>query len=427
MSHDTIVPFKKEDDVTDPLTALLRQGARQLLNTAIEAEVAELLAAHDHRTDARGRKAVVRNGHLPERQVLTGIGSIGVKLPKVRDRSDEGVVFHSSLAPPYVRKSRSLEAALPWLYLRGISTGNMAEALGVLVGHDATGLSPAVVSRLKAQWTGEYQAFRGQSLAHERFVYLWADGIYSNLRADDQRLCLLVVIGVNDRGQKKFLAIEDGVRESTESWRDVLRGLKDRGLKIAPELAVGDGALGFWGALSECYPATTPQRCWVHKTRNVLNYLPQSLQSQAKAALQEIWMAATKHAAKTAFDRFLDRYQAKYPKATDCLAKDQDALLAFYDFPAEHWVHIRTTNPIESTFATIRHRADQTRGSVSRATLLALVYKLAMNAEKNFFKIRGFHRLGEVINGVRFNDGVKQEEDAGDVVKVTTELQQDAA
>lgn len=222
MSHDTIVPFKKEDDVTDPLTELLRQGARQLLNTAIEAEVEELLSAHRHRHDAHGRTAVVRNGHLPERQVLTGIGPIVVKVPKVRDRLGEGVVFHSSFAPPYVRKSQSIEAALPWLYLRGVSTGNMAEALSVLVGKNAAGLSPAVVSRLKAQWTGEYQAFRQQSLAHERFVYLWADGIYASLRADDQRLCLLVVIGVNDRGQKKFLAIEDGVRESTESWRDVL-------------------------------------------------------------------------------------------------------------------------------------------------------------------------------------------------------------
>lgn len=426
MSHDTIVPFKKEDDVTDPLTELLRQGARQLLNTAIEAEVEELLTAHRHRRDANGRAGVVRNGHLPERQVLTGIGPIGVKVPKVRDRSGNGAVFHSSLVPPYVRKSRSLEAALPWLYLKGVSTGSMAEALSVLVGKDAAGLSPAVVSRLKAKWSGEYTAWRRRALK-ERFVYLWADGIYSSLRADDQRLCLLVVIGVTDLGQKRFLAIEDGVRESTESWRDVLRGLKDRGLTIAPELAVGDGALGFWGALSELYPETRPQRCWVHKTMNVLNYLPIAAQPKAKAQLQEIWMAETKHAAQKVFNHFLDRYQAKYPKATDCLAKDQDALLAFYDFPAEHWVHIRTTNPIESTFATIRHRTDQTKGSVSRATLLALVYKLAMSAEKSFFKIRGFHRLAEVIAGVRFNDGVKQEENAGDAVKATTELRQDAA
>ena len=426
MNNNTVVAFKKEEDIADPLTALLRHGARQLLQHAIDAELTELLAVHRERKDAHGRGALVRNGHLPEREVLTGIGPVTVKVPKVRDRLGTGVVFHSSLAPPYVRKSRSIEAALPWLYLKGISTGNMAEALKVLVGPEGTGLSPAVVSRLKAKWTGEYTAWTKRALK-ERFVYLWADGIYSNLRADDQRLCLLVVIGVTDRGQKQFLAIEDGVRESTDSWHEVLRGLKDRGLKIAPEIAVGDGALGFWGALSELYPDTQAQRCWVHKTRNVLNYLPKSMQPKAKAQLQEIWMAPTKQAATKAFTQFLDLYQAKYPKATDCLAKDHDALLAFYEFPAEHWAHLRTTNPIESTFATIRHRADQTKGSVSRATLLALVYKLAMSAEKNFFKIRGFHRLAEVIAGVRFKDGLKQDEGAENGLTVTTELQQDAA
>ncbi len=380
MSHDTVITFKKEEDVSDPLTALLREGATQLLQGAIEAELAELLAAQRHRKDDQGRTAVVRNGHLPARQVLTGIGPVDIRVPKVRDRAGQGVVFRSSLVPPYVRKSRSIEAALPWLYLKGVSTGNMAEALKVLVGHDATGLSPAVVSRLKAKWTGEYTTWKKRALK-ERFVYLWADGIYSGLRADDQRLCLLVIVGVNDRGQKKFLAIEDGVRESTDSWRDVLRDLKARGLTHLPRLAVGDGALGFWGALSEIYPETKHQRCWVHKTVNILNYLPKSVQARAKAQLQEIWMGETKQAARKAVDRFLETYQAKYPKAADCLAKDQDALLAFYDFPAEHWAHLRTTNPIESTFATIRHRTDQTKGSVSRATLLALTYKLAMSAE----------------------------------------------
>ena len=426
MSNHTVVAFKKEEDIVDPLTALLCHGAKQLLQNAIEAELVEMLARQSVKQDDRGRRAVVRNGYLPERQVLTGIGPVAVKVPKVRDRLGEGVVFHSTLAPPYVRKSRSIEAALPWLYLKGISTGHMAGALSALVGPDAAGLSPAVVSRLKAKWTGEYTAWTKRAL-RERFVYLWADGIYSNLRADDQRLCLLVVIGVTDQGQKKFLAIEDGVRESTESWREVLRGLKDRGLTVAPALAIGDGALGFWGALPEIYPGTKPQRCWVHKTRNVLNYLPKAVQPKAKAELQEIWMAPTKQAATKAFTQFLDLYQAKYPKATDCLAKDHDVLLAFYDFPAEHWAHLRTTNPIESTFATIRHRADQTKGSVSRAALLALIYKLAMSAEKNFFKIRGFHRLAEIIAGVRFKDGLKQDEGAENALTMTTELQQDAA
>jgi len=426
MSHDTVITFKKEEDVSDPLTALLREGATQLLQGAIEAELAELLAAQRHRKDDQGRTAVVRNGHLPARQVLTGIGPVDIRVPKVRDRAGQGVVFRSSLVPPYVRKSRSIEAALPWLYLKGVSTGNMAEALKVLVGHDATGLSPAVVSRLKAKWTGEYTTWKKRALK-ERFVYLWADGIYSGLPAFDQRLCLLVIVGVNDRGQKKFLAIEDGVRESTDSWRDVLRDLKARGLTHLPRLAVGDGALGFWGALSEIYPETKHQRCWVHKTVNILNYLPKSVQARAKAQLQEIWMGETKQAARKAVDRFIETYQAKYPKAADCLAKDQDALLAFYDFPAEHWAHLRTTNPIESTFATIRHRTDQTKGSVSRATLLALTYKLAMSAEQRFFKLRGFHRLGEVIAGVKFKDGLRQEEQPNETSTISTQHQQDAA
>lgn len=407
MSEPSVVRFQKPEAVEDPLTELLQTGAKQLIHKAVEAELAELLARYAQVTDAEGRAAVVRNGHLPEREIVTGIGPVKVKVPKVRSRTDEQVVFRSSLVPPYVRRAKTLDAALPWLYLKGISTGQMQEALEVLVGPEAKGLSASVVSRLKRQWREDYAAWRQRRLDKDRWVYLWADGIYSGLRAEAQKLCALVVIGVNDRGEKHFLAIEDGVRESTQSWREVLLDLKHRGLETPPELAVGDGALGFWAALEEIYPSTRSQRCWVHKTANVLNYLPKSLQGKAKAALHEIWMAPSRAEAEKAFDRFMQTYEAKYPKAVACLVKDREALLAFYDFPAEHWVHIRTTNPIESTFASIRHRTDQTKGCVTRDTMLTMVYKLGMCAEKRWRRIRGFNHLAKVIAGVKFKDGIE--------------------
>lgn len=407
MSKDTVVRFRKKDEVIDPLAELLRRGARELIGQAVSEEFEMFLARHADRRDAKGRQAVVRNGYLPEREVLSGIGPVPVRLPRARDRSGEGPRFRSLLVPPYVRRSKSVEAVLPWLYLKGVSTGDMSEALAALVGKEAAGLSAAVVSRLKARWADEYEAWRRAPLGKDRWVYLWADGIYSGIRADDQRLCLLVVIGVNERGQKRFLAIEDGVRESAESWRGVLRELKDRGLRIPPKLAVGDGALGFWVALEELFPETRDQRCWVHKTANVLNYLPKSVQAKAKSMLHEIWMAESRADAQAAFDRFIGTFQAKYPKATECLAKDRTELLAFYDFPAEHWIHIRTSNPIESTFATVRHRTDRTKGCVSRSSLLGLTYKLAMSAEKSWNRLRGFERLGELIAGVKFVDGVR--------------------
>jgi len=408
MNEDTVVRFRKPGTVRDALTELLREGAQRLISEAVRAELDEFLTAHAEQRDARGRAAVVRNGHLPEREVLTAIGPVAVRVPKVRSRITEPVVFRSSLVPPYVRKAKSVEAALPWLYLRGISSGQMQEALSVLVGADARGLSAGVVSRLKQQWQDEYRRWSERPLDAERWVYWWVDGIYSGLRAEDTRLCALVVMGVNARGQKHFLAIEDGVRESTQSWREVLLGLKARGVATAPELAVGDGALGFWAALAEIYPTTRTQRCWQHKSMNVLNYLPKSVQGKAKGALHEIWMAATRRQAELAFDRFIATYQAKYPKATACLQKDRTALLAFYDFPAEHWVHLRTTNPIESAFATIRHRSDRAKGCVTRATMLALMFKLALAAEQNFRKLKGFWHLAKIIAGVRFVDGVER-------------------
>lgn len=389
------------------LEDVIRRGARELIQKAIEAEVRELLSEYGKVRMLGGQRAVVRNGYLPERQVLTSIGPIEVRVPKVRDRSGTGIKFNSALVPPFVRRSRRMSAALPWLYLKGISTGDMREALNVLVGDQAKGLSANVVSRLKTEWAAEYGGWMKRDLSSCRYVYWWADGIHTGLRQeDDARQCLLVIIGVKPDGTKELVTIGDGLRESKESWLDVLRDLADRGLEAGPRLAVGDGALGFWAALDEVYPETRRQRCWVHKTGNVLNVLPKALQAKAKADLHEIWMAPTRARAITAFDRFLKTYGAKYPKAADKLVKDRDALLAFYDFPAEHWQHLRTTNPIESTFATVRHRTTRTKNCVSRSTFLGLAFKLVQEAEKSWRRIRGAERIDELLAGIVFKDGV---------------------
>lgn len=394
----------------DPLTEVLRAGARRLLREGIEHEVEEMLAGYAEQRDDAGHQTVVRNGYLPEREIVTGIGPVTVRVPKLRTRGAEPVVFHSALVPPYVRKAKSVGAALPWLYLKGIAAGQIREALGVLVGREARGLSAGVVSRLKAAWQKEYRTWCECPLGAERWVYLWADGIYNGLRGDAPRLCVLVVIGVNARGEKHLLTLEDGVRESTQSWREVLLKLKERGLVLAPKLAVGDGALGFWAALREVYPETREQRCWFHKAGNVMNYLPKSVQPKARQALQAIWMAPDREHATRAFDLFVATYQAKYPKATGCLAKDREVLLTFYDFPAEHWVHLRTSNPIESTFGTVRHRTDQAKGAFSRDTFLALLFKLGQSAEKRWRRIRGFEHLAKVLTGVQFTDGIEDKE-----------------
>jgi transposase-like protein len=306
------------------------------------------------------------------------------------DRSKSGVKFNSAIVPPYVRKAQRVEAAL-----------------SVLLGAEAKGLSPSVVSRLKAQWAEDYTEWNRRDLAGERYVYVWADGIDSTLRGEDDRLCLLVLIGVNEQGEKRLWALSDGYRESKASWLSVLQDLAVRGLKSPPVLAIGDGALGFWAAQEEAWPETRCQRCWVHKTANVLNELPQSIQGKAKAGLHEIWMAETKAQAGKAFDRFVRDFGAKYPKAVDKLVKDRAALLAFYDFPAEHWVHIRTTNPIESSFATIRHRTTRTKNCVSRNTLLGLVFQLTLTAERSWRKLGGFKLLPAVVQGIRFVDGLR--------------------
>ncbi len=406
MSKHNIFELKDRDTIPDDLTEMLRTGAQRLIHQAVEAELEELLAANVHRFTPDGKSAVVRNGYLPEREILTGIGPVSVKLPKVRSKDGEPICFHSALVPPYIRKSRSLEAALPWLYLKGVSTGEMGEALKLLVGPEASGLSASTIARLKKTWAGEYKQWGERKLDQDRWVYIWADGIYSGLRAENAKLCALVVVGVNARGEKHFLAIEDGTRESTQSWREILLDLKDRKMNL-PELAIGDGAMGFWAALDEVYPETGHQRCWVHKTMNVLNALPKSVQPKAKQGLHEIWQAPTKKAAEEAFDLFIKTYDAKYPKATLCLQKDSEELLKFYDFPAEHWQSIRTTNPIESTFGTIRHRTKRSKGCLSRSGMLHMMFKLGMCAQKNWKRLRGVNYLAKVITGVKFKDGVE--------------------
>ena len=398
----------------DALTDLLRSGAQRLLAQAIQAEVEGYLAARRDVRDEAGRQQVIRNGSLPQRILHTGVGPLEVKQPRVRDRRPAGQreTFHSSILPPYLRKTKSIEELIPWLYLKGVSTGDFAEALAALLGPDAPGLSATTVTRLKAVWQEEYDAWGKRSLAGKHFVYVWADGVHFNIRLEEDRQCLLVLMGATADGKKELIALGDGYRESEQSWKALLLDCQARGLTVAPSLAVGDGALGFWKALRQVWPTTREQRCWVHKTANVLDKLPKGQQPKAKAMLHDIWQAATKGEAEKAFALFVATWQAKYAKATECLVKDREALLVFYDFPAEHWVHVRTTNPVESTFATVRLRTSKTKGSGSRAACLTMVFKLMESAAKNWWLLNGSSLIGEVIAGVRFVDGVKQTEAA---------------
>jgi putative transposase len=394
----------------DPLLAVLRDGARRMLMQTIEAEVESFLVAHAELVDEQGRRRLVRNGHAPERQIQTGIGPVRVRRPKVRDRGGaeggEPIRFTSAILPAYLRRTRNLEELLPWLYLKGVSTGQFAEALTALLGPEAPGLSAATVRRLTESWQEEHEPWRKRNLSARRYVYLWADGVYFAPRLEHDRQCILVLIGADAQGRKELLAIEDGFRESARNWRELLLRLRDEnGLALDPELATGDGALGFWQALHEVWPKTKQQRCWVHKVANVLNKLPPSLQGKAKQGLHAIYEAENRKEAETALDRFVARYGAKYDKAVTCLAKDREVLLAFYDFPAEHWKHVRTSNPIESTFATVRLRTDKTKGCLSRQTALAMVFKLAKSAERHWRRLNGCDRLAQVIQGVRFRDG----------------------
>ena len=352
-----------------------------------------------------GRRRVVRNGYLPEREVQTGIGAIQVQVPRGRDRGTGEIKFSSTILPPYLRRAQSVEELLPWLYLRGISTNNFGEVLGSLLGEGAAGLSPSSISRLKAQWEEECKVWRKRDLTKARYLYFWADGIHCGIRGEDDKSCLLVIIGVNKDGEKELVALEEGYRESEESWAEILRDLKSRGLKHAPQLGIGDGALGFWKALRKVFPTTKEQRCWQHKSMNVLDTLPKSMRGKAIEMLHEIWQAPSKAEALKAWNSFVSAFKDKYPKAVEKLEKDKSSLLTFFEFPAEHWRSIRTTNPIESAFSTVRHRTSRTKGCVTRSTILALTYKLVMAAAKTWNKLAGFARLGELIKGVRFVDG----------------------
>ena len=386
-----------------------------MLQAASETEVSEFLSLHEQRRDEQGRRLVVRNGHLPAREILTGAGPLEVRQPRVRDRSprkEQRVQFSPSVLPPYLRRSRSLDELIPWLYLKGVSTGDFSDALRALLGDNAPGLSANCVVRLKEHWSAEYEQWSRRDLSQTQYVYLWADGIYVNVRLESEensRQCLLVLMGATAEGQKELIAVRDGYRESEQSWSELLLDLKSRGLTLAPKLAVGDGALGFWAALRKVFPETREQRCWVHKTANVLAKMPRSVQPRAKEALHEIWQAETREAANKAFDTFLEKYQAKFSAACECLRKDRDVLLTFYDFPAEHWIHLRTTNPIESTFASIRLRHRRTKGSGTRRTSLAMMFKLAQSAEKRWRRVNGHQHILHVLEGRTFTDGILQD------------------
>ena len=411
MAKDNVIQLKKPDPfIDDPITDILRSGARKLLAEALESEIVTFLSQYKDLKDDQNHQRVVRNGYLPERDIQTGIGPVSVKVPRARDRQadqdSEPIRFTSSLLPRYLRKTRSMEELIPWLYLKGISTNDFSEALSALVGKDAPGLSVPTISRLKAIWEEDLEKWQKRDLSHKRYVYIWADGVYCNVRLEERR-CLLVIIGAAEDGKKELLALDSGFRENELSWTELLLDLKHRGLKVPPELAIGDGALGFWKALAKVYGKTRWQRCWVHKTANILNKLPKSMQAKAKEKIHQIWMAPDKAEAQKCFDDFVSLYEAKYPKAVDCLKKDREALLTFYDFPAEHWRHIRTTNPIESTFSTVRLRTDKVRSCFSSKTVLTMAFKLCLCAQKRWQRLHSRRQLAKVIGGVKFINGIE--------------------
>jgi putative transposase len=407
----TVVSLRQPDTVDDPLTAVLRNGARRLLAQAIEAEAAAFLAAMKGVQLPDGRDRLVRHGHGPERQVQTGIGPVAVQRVRLRDRgageTGERIQFTSAILPRWARRTPSLDALLPILYLRGVSMGDFQEALGALLGKDAPNLSPSVIARLRGEWEADYDRWQRRDLSARRYVYIWADGVYLQARMEPQAECMLVLIGATPEGKKELLGFQVGIRESAQSWRELLVDLKARGLSIAPELATGDGALGFWKALDEVSPTTRHQRCTVHKTANVLDKLPKSIQPAAKSDLREIWTAPDRATAEAAIATFADKYGAKYEKAVTCLVKDRDPLLTFYDFPAEHWDHLRTSNPIESVFATVRHRTVRTKGALSQDTARLMVFKLVTAAAKTWRRLKGENQLPKVVQGITFINGVE--------------------
>ena len=412
MKKDNIISIQGRDQpATDPTTVLdeiVREGARRMLQASLEAEVTEYVERHGNRVDAQGHRVVVRNGYLPERDLVTGAGPVHIKQPRARDER-VGHKFTSKILPPFLRRVPSVDALIPVLYLKGVSTGDFTEALGAILGPNAAGLSATNIVRLKEGWKKDYEAWSKRDLSAKRYVYLWADGIYFNVRLEKDRPCMLVLMGALEDGKKELVAIWDGERESKASWLAVLRDLKRRGLKECPKVATGDGALGFWAALEEAFPGAEEQRCWVHKTANILDKMPKRVQPDAKKLIHEMYMSPTKADAKKAYKEFVERYQAKFPKAVQCLVKDEDVLFTFYALPAEHWIHLRTTNPIESMFATVRHRTRQTKGCGSRLATLTMVFKLSMEAEKTWRRLNGHQLIAKVIDGVKFVDGELKE------------------
>lgn len=411
-----VVAFRQQFSERSPLDELVREGARKMLQEAINLEVEAFIDDHRQRRDEQGRRLVIKNGSLPAREILTGAGPIKIQQGRVRDNTPDPearVTFTPSLLPTYLRRTAAIEELIPWLYLKGISTADFGEALQALVGEQAKGLSANVIVRLKEQWSAEYDTWCQRDLSAQRYVYVWADGIHVKVRLEDdanKKQCILVLMGATADGRKELIAVLDGYRESEQSWTELLLSLKQRGLVTAPKIAVGDGALGFWAALRKMFPETREQRCWVHKTANVLNKMPKSVQPKAKGDLHEIWQAETKAVAEQALDQFLEKYEAKYQSACDCLRKDREQLLAFYDFPAEHWGHLRTTNPIESTFSTIRLRHRKTKGNGTRRASLAMMFKLAQSASTKWKRLRSHEKIAHVIEGRSFKDGIMQEE-----------------
>ena len=410
MSDHNVVSYRQKDEIDDPLTEILRAGARRLIAQAVEAEFATFLASHAELVLPDGRQRVVRHGHDPVRAIQTGIGPIEVEKPKARDRgASEGarIRFTSNILPKWARRTKSLDALLPVLYLRGISAGDFQEVLASLLGKDAPNLSPAVIARLKGEWEEEYRRWQKRDLSARRYVYVWADGVYLQARMEPQAECMLVLMGATPEGRKELIGFQTGQRESTQSWKELLVDLKARGLSIAPEVATGDGALGFWKALDEAFPATRHQRCWLHKTLNVLDKFPKSMQPNAHKDLREIWLSPDRAAAEAAMTTFGEKYAPKYSKAVECLIKDREQMLTFFDFPADHWDHLRTSNPIESVFATVRHRTVRMKGALSQDTARLMVFKLVMAAAKTWRRLKGQNQLPKVISGVKFKDGIE--------------------
>jgi transposase-like protein len=406
--------FIKEENTWSVLEQVARDGARKMLALALENEVEEFIAKHSTLTDESGRKAVTKNGYMPQREILTGMGPLEIKQPRIDDRALKTHSLHgrftSNILPRYLRRIPSIDNLIPALYLKGISTNDFPASLSAILGEGASGLSAANIVRLKESWEKDYLAWKSRDLSHKSYVYFWVDGIYFNVRLDDERSCILIIIGADRHGNKELVAVSDGYRESKISWKEILLDLKRRGLSLDPKLATGDGSLGFWAALDEVFPETRRQRCWVHKTANILDKMPKSIQSKAKTMIHEMYMAPSKEAALSAYDHFVNTYYAKYPKAVECLTKDKEDLFTFYDFPATHWIHIRTTNPVESTFATVRLRTLKTKGCGSRTATLSMVFKLTMEAARTWKKLKGHQLILLVLENRKFVDGELVEE-----------------